>query len=198
HLPRGPHWVAIHPAGRLMASATIRGGVHLWDLAATREGDKELATLSVGLCARIAFDPKGENLFTDGSVGFQRWPITQDSRTGGLRIGPPQTLKLYDSGLADNPDYDPQFALSDNGRIIAHSPWRGQVFLVDLDNPRRKFLLESRRMRHAAFSPDGRWLATGNWQGRGASVWDVQTGKLAHEFDLNEPEQDSASWPAFS
>jgi serine/threonine protein kinase/WD40 repeat protein/Flp pilus assembly protein TadD len=198
HGPKALLWVAIHPGGRLMATAATTGGVRLWDLAATHEGDKELAILPVGSCARVCFDPKDGSLLTDGSVGIQRWPITQDPQTGSLRVGPPKILNLYDPDRLDNPDYDPQFALSDNGRVIAHSPWRGEVSLIDLDNPARKFVLERRRMRDPAFSPDGRWLATGNWQGRGTSVWDVQNGKLAHELDLNEPEQDSAAWTAFS
>src|SRR5262249_18248426 len=65
------------------------------------------------------------------------------------------------------------------------------------ENPRRKLLIESPYLRFAAFSPDGRWLATGNWQGRGVKVWDVQTGTLAHDFDLGESEEGTA-WPAFS
>ena len=144
----------------------------------------------------VHFDPKGESLITDSkSAGLQRWPITPDPETGGLRIGPPQSLGL--SARAPFFGNDPDFALSADGRTVAHSPHPGQVLLFDLENPRRKLLIESHALRHAAFSPDGRWLATGNWQGRGAKVWDAQTGKLAHDFDLGEPEE-KAAWPAFS
>src|SRR5262249_11421630 len=74
------------------------------------------------------------------------------------------------------------------------SPHCGQALLFDPENPRRKVLIESPYLRHAAFSPDGRWLATGNWHGRGAKVWDAHTGKLVqaceHEFD--GPEEGTA------
>ena len=176
-----PKWVTISPngrfRGRLMASVGD-DGVQLWDLAATREGDKLLATLPVGESMAVHFDPKGESLITDSkSAGLQRWPITPDPETGGLRIGPPQSLGL--SARAPFFGNDPHFALSADGRTVAHSPQPGHVLLFDLENPRRKLLIESADLRHAAFSPDGRWLATGNWQGRGAKVWDAQTGKLA-------------------
>jgi eukaryotic-like serine/threonine-protein kinase len=196
HSPKELKWVAISPRGRLMASASA-DGVRLWDLAAAREGDKELATLPVGVCARARFDPKGESLITDGSVGLQRWPITPDPQTGGLQIGPPQSLGLSAQLPLLFPEYVPEFTLSADGRTVAHSPQRGQALLFDLENPRRKLLLESPALRFPAFSPDGRWLATGNWQGRGAKVWDAQTGKSAHDFDLGGPEV-RASWPAFS
>src|SRR5207245_9129503 len=52
-------------------------------------------------------------------------------------------------------------------------------------------------VRFAAVSPDGRWLATGHWHGRGVKVWDAQTGKLAQDLDLGEAEP-RAAWPAFS
>jgi WD40 repeat protein/tetratricopeptide (TPR) repeat protein len=187
--PRGPF------GGRLMASASD-DGVQLWDLAANREGDKELATLKVGVCARVHFDPNGESLITDGRAGLQRWPITPEPQ-GGVQIGPPQSLGLSARAPLLFPGYDPQSALSSDGGTIAHSPQLGQVLLFDLANPIRKLLIESPYLRHTAFSPDGRWLATGNWQGRGARVWDVRTGRSEHHFDLGGPKE-KAAWPAFS
>src|SRR5262249_48898087 len=128
---------------------------------------------------------------------LQRWPIMPDSETGGLQIGPPESLGLSARAPLLFQRYDPQFALSADGRSIAHSPQCGQVLLFDLENPRRKLLIESPNLRAAAFSPDGRWLATGNWQGWGAKVWDAATGKLVHDLDLGES-RPSAAWPAFS
>jgi hypothetical protein len=193
-------WVAICPrgpfGGRLMASASD-DGVRLWDLAATREGDKELAALPVGSCGRVHFDPNGESLITDGKVGLQRWPVVPDPQTGGPQIGPPQALGLSDRAPLLFLGYDPESALSDDGRTIAHSPQVGQVLLFELANPRRKLLIESPRLRLTAFSPDSRWLAAGNWGGRGVRVWDARTGRLEHEFDLGGPEE-RAAWPAFS
>jgi serine/threonine protein kinase/WD40 repeat protein/tetratricopeptide (TPR) repeat protein len=187
--PRGPF------GGRLVASASD-DGVRLWDLASTREGDKELATLPVGECHRVYFDPTGESLITDGSVGLQRWPVVPDPQ-GCLQIGPPQSLGLSARAPLVFPGYDPESALSADGRIIAHSPQIGQVLLFELANPDRKLPIEGPHLRFPAFSPDGHWLATGNWQGRGARVWDARTGKPVHDFDLGGPDE-RAAWPAFS
>jgi WD40 repeat protein len=196
HGARSLKWVAVSPGGRLLASAS-EGGVQLWDLAAAREGDKELATLPVGVGARAHFDPKGESLITDGSRGLQRWPIAPDPATGGLRVGPPEPLGLSARAPLVFPGYDPQFALSADGRRVAHGLQLGRVLLFDLEAPRRRLLIESPCLRAAAFSPDGRWLATGNWQGQGVKVWDARTGELAHDFDFGRPEE-GAAWPAFS
>jgi eukaryotic-like serine/threonine-protein kinase len=196
HGPKELKWVAISPGGRLMASACA-DGVRLWDLAAAREGDKELATLPLGLAARAHFDAKGESLITDGSAGLQRWPIAPDPETDGLRIGPPQPLGLSARAPLLFPGYDPEIALSADGRTVAHSPNCGQVLVIALENARRKLLVESPLLRHVALSPDGRWLATGNWWGRGAKVWDARTGKPACELDLGESEK-GAAWTAFS
>jgi WD40 repeat protein/tetratricopeptide (TPR) repeat protein len=187
--------VAISPTGQLMASVGT-DGVELWDLAATGEGDKHLATLPVGYSIAVHFGPKGESLFTDSNrVGLQRWPITPDPQTGGVRIGPPESLGL--SARAPFIGWDPDFALSADGRTVAHCPEPGLALLYDPENPRSKRVLDSSLLRHAAFSPDGRWLATGNWHGWGARVWDVRTGELERVLDLAEPGH-GAAWPAFS
>src|SRR5262249_43360933 len=93
--------------------------------------------------------------------------------------------------------YFADFALSADGRTVAYVPQTGQVLLFDLEDSRRKLLLETPGLHLPAFSPDGRWLATGNWEGRGVKVWDAHRGKLAHELDTGGPEEKPA-WPAFS
>ena len=130
-------WLAVSPRGRLLASASA-DGVRLWDLAATCEGDKELATLPVGRCDRVCFDPAGESLITDGSSGLQRWPIAPDPQTGDLRVGPPQSLGLSSRAPLLFTGYEPGFALSADGRTVAHSPQSGQTLIFDLADPRQK------------------------------------------------------------
>src|SRR5262249_17283904 len=73
----------------------------------------------------------------------------------------------------------------------------GQAILFDLADPCRKLLIESPYLRFPAFSPDGRWLATGNWQGRRIKVWEARTGRLAHDLDVDGTDERTA-WPAFS
>jgi serine/threonine protein kinase/WD40 repeat protein/tetratricopeptide (TPR) repeat protein len=186
--------VALSPGGRLLASVGS-AGVELWDLAANREGDKHLATLPVGPSLAVHFDPKGSLITDSKHAGLQRWPVTPDASTGGLRIGPPESLGL--SARAPLFGNNPDFALSADGRTVVHCPDHDHALVYDLDNPRRKLHLEGPDLRHAAFSPDGRWLATGNWQGHGAKVWNAHTGEVVCDLDLYEPDE-GAAWPAFS
>src|SRR5262249_44687181 len=148
---------------------------------------KLLETLPVGPSMAVHFDPKGDSLITDSkSAGLQRWPVVPNPETGGVQIGPPDSPGLSAQAPLIWPGYDPDFTLSADGRTGAHSPQPGHALVFDLENPRRKFLIESPHLRFAALSPDGRWLATGNWQGRGAKVWNTHTGELAHDLDLGE------------
>jgi serine/threonine protein kinase/WD40 repeat protein len=193
--PEQPRRVALSPKGRLMASVT-KAGVQLWDLAARREGDKPIATVPVGGSMAVAFDPKGESLITDsGHAGLERWPIVPESEVGRLRIGPPESLGC--SARARFTGTDPQFTLSADGQFIADCPNRGQVILFHVQDRCRKLVIERPLLRHPAFSPDRRWLATGNWMGRGAMVWDAETGAPVHSFDLGG-QDDVSAWPAFS
>jgi hypothetical protein len=61
-----------------------------------------------------------------------------------------------------------------------------RVLLWDLDDPTRKPLRlvspTRKHVRHAAFSPDGRWLAAGGNDGR-VTFWDVDARKVAKSFD---------------
>jgi serine/threonine protein kinase/WD40 repeat protein/tetratricopeptide (TPR) repeat protein len=201
HGPKIPNRVAICPAGalkgRLMASVN-EDGVQLWDLAAPLEGDKLLGTVPAAGSLAVAFAPAGDCLFTDDrGAGLQRWPIRQDPHTDTVRVGPPQSPGLFAQAPGLWSPYQPEFDLSADGRTIAHSARGGQVLLLDWENPGRKRLIESPGLRRAVFSPDGGWLAAGNWHAQGARVWDARTGAEAKAFDLPEPDEGNA-WPAFS
>lgn len=177
------NWVAISPGGRLMAS--VHGqGVQIWDLGATREGDKPLTTLPVGPSRAVHFDRAGENLITDSKqVGLQRWPITEEPQTGRWRIGPPQSLGL--PARAPFRGDDPDSALSADGRVVARSPRTGKVVLFD-----RKYLSATARLQFG-------WPVAGhgNRHGRGVKIWDARTGKREKDLDLGELKEGTA-WPA--
>jgi serine/threonine protein kinase/WD40 repeat protein/tetratricopeptide (TPR) repeat protein len=201
HGSKMPHRVAICPQGplkgRLMAAVSA-DGVQLWDLAATREGDKFLGTVPAVGSLAVAFDPAGDGLFTDDSgAGFQRWPIVLDPQTGAVRVGPPHSPGLCAQAPRLWNLYEPEFDVSADGRTIAHSSRPGHALLFDWADPGRKLLIESSSMRDAVLSPDGRWLAAGNWHGKGARVWNARTGEDVHPFDLRESLEGTA-WPAFS
>src|SRR5262245_49355055 len=203
HETKTPTWATICPEGplkgRLMASVSTRG-VQLWDLMSTREGDQKLTTLDIGMALSVQFDAAGKHLITDSkTIGLQRWPLNADPETGSLMVGPPQSPGLSAQARSIWPNYDPDFVLAADSRTIAHCPGpTGHAVLFDLDQPDQKRLIDSPGLRHAAFSPDGRWLATGNWQHHGARVWNARTCQPERRLDLGARDGQGAAWPAFS
>src|SRR5262249_38278745 len=80
--------VCFHRQGRLLATAALRGGVRLWDLATGRE----VAQISTASTAGILFEQDGTGLLTYDSYQLRRWPVEISSHEGRVRIGPPRRL----------------------------------------------------------------------------------------------------------
>jgi WD40 repeat protein/Flp pilus assembly protein TadD len=165
----------IHQDGRLLAVAT-EDGVHLWDVST----GQQVQVLRLGRTFSVIFDPSGRFLLTSGKAGLYRWPTRWDPGPSGgcLRLGPAQALDLP-------PGFQPDWcAQSSNGRRVAvHRFLSGEVILLDLARPqRRSRLLQDAGLWCPAISPDGRWLATGTWNGYACKVWDAQTGGCLQDF----------------
>src|SRR5206468_1653140 len=57
----------------------------------------------------------------------------------------------------------------------------GLVF--EAQNPQHaRWLRPHSDVRHIAISPDGRWVVTASQGPGGMKLWDVQTGRLVHDF----------------
>jgi WD40 repeat protein len=107
-----------------------------------------------------------------------RWPLTRTVLTNGeeIRIGGGH---LIDEGTRWY------------GAISADGHWScgaygfatNLVEIFRLDDPSQRISPGNHTgANNAAFSPDGRWLATGTWLGRGVKVWDLRARKLDREF----------------
>ena len=170
HTTRGLRSASFSIDGRLLVT---RGddGVRLWDLAAYRE----VAFLPIGAGA-VKFHPDGQSLLTGGDAGVHRWPIRRADTKDSLRleIGPRETLSdLSVWGIA----------LSRDGQTFAVGRLGDGALIFNLRNPSTKPLfLKHRDAVNVSFSPDGKWIVTSVWQGRGAKIWDARTGELAREL----------------
>jgi serine/threonine protein kinase/WD40 repeat protein len=155
--------------GRVLAVASIDGGVVLWDLAR----GTELAFLPIGATWSIRFESSGD-LLTSGSLGVQRWPIQLDLERGVFRIGPPRPLPLPPSHCGISADR--------SGRIVALANYdfafvatpEGMITIGPLDD-----------CRGAEVSPDGQWLATHTHRQNGGQVWRLRDAAKVLDPPLN-------------
>src|SRR5262249_25478262 len=119
------------------------------------------------------------------------WPIIPDpgAGSGTISIGPPQLL-----GLPAQETYGA--VLSPDGRRVAVAVrGRSQFAVFTLEKPDQWFLLPNPSGAGGlSFSPDGRWIATGNRRHHdGVKVWEAQSGKLIKQLPAY-----GATWAGFS
>jgi WD40 repeat protein len=160
--------VQFHPQGRLLATGSNGGGVRLWDLVTGRE----IAHISTAATYGILFEKYGTGLLTYDSNQLRRWPLEFSTRDGRerVRIGPPQRLLTLDHAAVNG---HMTFCGPDQKRLAIADFHRG-VSLIDLVP--QPHVVQSWRTHTAAFlaaSPDGRWVATGSYDGPGFQVWDT-------------------------
>ncbi len=176
----GPARSEYSPDGRLIALALQPEGVRL-----VRASDgKALARLPIGDCYEAVFLSDG-GLVTFNSLGVCRWPIRRVSE-GTLRVGPPDPLARIE--LIG--DYVPGgLAVGAHGRLVGATLSYSKVLLQDPDRPSRRIWLSPHlKVYDLAFSPDGRWAATGSWaiplSSRHVKVWDAANGAPVLQLDV--------------
>jgi serine/threonine protein kinase/WD40 repeat protein len=158
-------YAAMGDRGRLLANRTS-GATALIDL----EANKIVAELR-GYRIPLRFARDDQELWTYGTSGLERWPITPD-REGPekLTIGPP-------TRVLDNPAGD-RWSASADGQIVAVPNYNGGALVFNLTRNTRVALAPQHDVRFCAVSPDGRYTATGSHSSNETKIWDSGTGKL--------------------
>jgi WD40 repeat protein len=155
-----------HPSGRWVAIGDYGGMVHLMD---SRTGQTRALGSHKAQTATVAFSPEGCYLFSGGWEGEL---ICWDMRTmeRALTIG--------------RQGWTVQFQ-SDGQKCAVLTPSGIQLHALVRPNHREFSEDLGRRLRRAAFSPDGRWLAASADQYLG--VWDLtRTGPAALVREADE------------
>jgi WD40 repeat protein len=69
-----------------------------------------------------------------------------------------------------------------DGRFVAAVTGPDTFAVYDLIQQQQIATGEHARIAHVALSPDGRWVATATWGGRGVKLWDARSGQLVRDL----------------
>jgi WD40 repeat protein len=177
---------AVSSDGRVIATGGYGDGViRLWDNAGN-----EQATVGRhdGGVVRVLFSPDDKLLATVGRRGgVHMWDVATRKEISRLETAPTD----LGSSLAFSPD---------SRRLIAtgfgpNGPRRSKPRVIDVATGKQLFHLDTEQTRNgAAFSPDGRLLATtGDFNNPLVQIWDGESGKELGRWDVP-----GRGWPSLA
>ncbi|HEV3259529.1 MAG TPA: serine/threonine-protein kinase, partial [Gemmataceae bacterium] len=179
--------VAIHPGGRLLAIAGRQ--LELWSLDANRR----IASIGeVDQGTKVAFSQDGKLLLARLHGVEMGWPVTET---------PEKRLLQAQQGGVPVVDFSP------DGTLLASGSKDGMARIWDVASGRVSHICRGghvgpvttrdfpNTVEGVAFSPDGKWLATGDFQGK-VCLWDTRSGQeVAVMEDTSQLPQGKAPGP---
>jgi WD40 repeat protein len=169
---------AFHPqVDRLLGVATSEG-LELWDVAR----QKLIDVLDCGDTQSVVFLPDGHTLLTCGTRGVLSWPVEVHAATSlEIHLGAPHEVTDKVAGQAE---------LDFSGSQLVFDHAATTPLVVDLPSAEIRELGSHLHLNTITSSPDGKWVVTATWHGRGIRVWDVDSGQCLEDL---LPEAASAS-----
>jgi WD40 repeat protein len=174
--------VAFSPDGRRLATGSLEGLITVWDIATWRV----LRTLTghTSGVTSVAFSPDGQRLASSsvaGVIHIEVWD--RDAMSRKLRIE--GTDRSWHNNrerltLMGHTGSVSQLAFSPDGTQLVSASSDGAIKFWDARGDPEARTLES---LIAAFSPDGKWLASASWNTTSFKLWDSTTGQLVRTFD---------------
>jgi signal transduction histidine kinase len=165
----------VSPDGAL-AAAGYEEGLRVFDLLSGRQ----VSFQPIRDCRSAWFTHDGLGLVTCGASGLAHWPLAQAGEAGRqeIRLGAPRS---FHDGPLSYASITP-----DDRWLAAADRETGCAKVYDLRDPSNHFELCSQpHMQFVAISPDGKWVATSTWGGRGVRIWDLATRRQAAELPVD-------------
>jgi serine/threonine protein kinase/WD40 repeat protein/Flp pilus assembly protein TadD len=167
--------VTFSPDGRLLATSGTEG-LYVCDLADSRT----VAFLPGKTTYKALFTGDGKGLLVGGTFGLYHWPLARAGDRGGrvITVGPPRRL----AAAAEMSVKDFQWWGGENA-LALWDALHNQIVTLPLAGAGKKVVLGARpKGNNLAVSPDGRWVASGNWLGSEVKVWDARQARLVKEL----------------
>jgi WD40 repeat protein/class 3 adenylate cyclase/tRNA A-37 threonylcarbamoyl transferase component Bud32 len=157
--------LAWSPDGKVLATGASDGAVRLWEVL-TRKEIRSFPSIQDTHDGAVAFSPDGHVLATGGKSGkISLWDWGHNSLIVTLPGHSPGPV----GALVFSPD----------GKTLASASGWGYdpaIWLWDIDarRARKKLSVNARYVHSLAYSPDGKLLASGNWD-KTVSLWNAAT-----------------------
>ncbi len=128
----------------------------------------------------VLFHPNGREIITSGTSGVRRWPWLVTTNAEGKiegQLGEPTLVSVP-------PETKPiKVAIDRPGNRLLVGGNNGSAYLYDLEKETPPLVFSGQRgLDTLAFSPDGKRIATGTWDGVGVRIWDAATGKTLQQI----------------
>lgn len=160
--------LAFSPAGGLLAAGSEGGTIQVYD---ARRGDTlRVIDAGYGAITALAWSPDSSRIITGAEEALVLWNVLEARQVYGFSEQPGEY-----TGLSFAPASDHEFVAALNtGEII--------VWNYRTGTPPNRLGTFREAVQAVAWSPDGRWIATGMESGR-IILWDDRTGEADHYLD---------------